>query len=108
MFLPSGKLRRRADCHGSSLPLVKPFRVMKTNNFSVAEWNKWKNQVRDFYRTPLTPKSRDVASVFIQKPMDNRPYISVDILGKQIVGLLDSGANVSVVGEKGIELLKKT
>lgn len=80
---------------------------MKTKNFSVVEWDKWKSQVRNFYKNYLIPSCRDVSPVFIQKPMDNRPYISVDIFGKQIVGLLDSGANVSVVGEKGIKLLEK-
>lgn len=39
--------------------------------------------------------------------MDNRSYISVDIFGKHTVGLLDSGANVSVVEEKGVKLLEE-
>lgn len=29
---------------------------------------------------------------------DNRPYINVSVLGKEIKGLLDSGANVTILG----------
>lgn len=79
---------------------------MKNKYFSIKEWDMWKGYVRDFYKTYLFPKSQ-VAPVFIRKPMDNRPYISVEIFDRQIAGLLDSGANVSVVGKKGIELLER-
>lgn len=63
---------------------------MKNKYFSVKDWERWKFHVKNFYKTYLYPKSQEVARVFIQQPMDNRP-----------------GANVSVVGKKGIKLLER-
>lgn len=40
------------------------------------------------------------------KPSDNRPYIWVKILDRDIVALLDSGANRSVVCSKSIQILR--
>ena len=44
---------------------------------------------------------------------DNRPHIKVKIMGREVVGLLDSGANVSVIkestlGENGRQQIKPT
>lgn len=38
---------------------------------------------------------------------DNRPYLDVRIFGTKIRALLDSGASSSVLGQEGLELLKK-
>lgn len=38
---------------------------------------------------------------------DNRPHAKVNILGHEIVGLLDSGANLSVLGQNSENLIKK-
>lgn len=37
---------------------------------------------------------------------DNRPYLRVRIFGKEFLGLLDSGANRTILGEEGWEALK--
>lgn len=37
---------------------------------------------------------------------DDRPFVKVDIFDKNIVGLLDSGANVSVLGKNCLEFIK--
>ncbi|KAJ8929587.1 hypothetical protein NQ314_017694 [Rhamnusium bicolor] len=37
---------------------------------------------------------------------DERPYVTVTIFGKQLLGLLDSGANRTIIGNKGWKLLK--
>ena len=37
---------------------------------------------------------------------DQRPYLEVNILSKPILGLLDSGANSTIVGEKGWKFLQ--
>lgn len=37
---------------------------------------------------------------------DNRPYLKVDIFGKQILGLLDSGASRTIMGSPGWKLLR--
>lgn len=38
---------------------------------------------------------------------DNRPHISLNVLGQRINCLLDTGANVSIAGANGSEILKK-
>lgn len=35
---------------------------------------------------------------------DQRPYLEVSVLGKQLFGLLDSGASCTVVGKKGYDI----
>ncbi|KAG5884959.1 hypothetical protein JTB14_026556 [Gonioctena quinquepunctata] len=37
---------------------------------------------------------------------DERPYLRVDILGKTLMGLLDSGASRTILGGKGFELIE--
>lgn len=37
---------------------------------------------------------------------DERPYVNVSIFGKDILGLLDSGSNSTLIGGKGWDLLK--
>lgn len=37
---------------------------------------------------------------------DNRPFIEVKILDHPIVGLLDSGSYITILGKKGVELIK--
>lgn len=50
--------------------------------------------------------SKIVAPLFVQKVNDNRPYISVKLFDQSITALLDSGANISVVGRPGLPILK--
>lgn len=38
---------------------------------------------------------------------DNRPHAKVSILGHEIVGLLDSGANLTVLGHNSLQFIKK-
>lgn len=38
---------------------------------------------------------------------DERPYLEVSILGKPILGLLDSGASRTIAGQSGCELLQQ-
>lgn len=46
-------------------------------------------------------------AVFCHRQQDNRPFLNVSILGEQILALLDSGANQSVLGKHGLFLIKK-
>lgn len=59
----------------------------------------------DFVREFMISKPRIVAPLILSNASDNRPYIKVDILGQEVVALLDSGANVSVIGSKGSHYL---
>lgn len=38
---------------------------------------------------------------------DERPYLRVNILGKTILGLMDSGASRTVIGSKGLAFIKE-
>lgn len=37
---------------------------------------------------------------------DERPYLTVDILGKSVLGLLDSGASKTIMGSKGLSIVR--
>lgn len=45
-------------------------------------------------------------AVLVQKKFDNRPYVSIQIFGRTIVVLLDSGATHSIIGKTGMYLLE--
>lgn len=74
--------------------------------------NKKKTKIQYFekfrqQRQSITNKISPVLDfIFSHTEGDERPYIEVEVLGFKIKGLLDSGANRSVVGSKGFTLLK--
>lgn len=37
---------------------------------------------------------------------DERPYLTVEVLGKKLLGLLDSGASRTIIGNKGIKFIE--
>lgn len=73
--------------------------VHNRNKFDSADWENWKSFVRNFHINRISP-------LFVPKFSDNRPYVSVKLFDQNIVGLLDSGATVSVVGSAGIIILR--
>lgn len=48
-------------------------------------------------------KLSELCPLLESRPRDNRPYVAVDLLGRQFLGLLDTGASVSVFG-RGMDL----
>ncbi|XP_062536046.1 uncharacterized protein LOC134205118 [Armigeres subalbatus] len=44
------------------------------------------------------PDTLEISSLIINLDNDNRPHAVVEVLGRQITGLLDSGANCSILG----------
>lgn len=44
--------------------------------------------------------------ILSQTENDNRPYLQVDILGTDILGLLDSGSSRSILGQKGWNIFR--
>lgn len=56
-------------------------------------------------RTFLGHKDDDVCSLLVKKENDNRSYVKLDILGYSYMGLLDSGANRSVVNAQFADTL---
>lgn len=51
--------------------------------------------------------NNNVLPVFLSKSNDNRPYINVKLFDQTITALLDSGANVSIVGGSGVSLIRR-
>lgn len=46
--------------------------------------------------------------IFASLPEDNRPYLDVQILGMHFRGLLDTGANYTIFGKPGWDILRKS
>lgn len=57
-------------------------------------------------KTPIKSSRYTAAPLFVSKALDNRPYISVTILGHEVIGLLDSGATSTIIGEGGKKYLE--
>lgn len=64
-------------------------------------------EIKDFCAKHLKKDSSCEASpVFVNKYDDNRPFVSVRLYDYEVTALLDSGANRSVVGNAGLEILE--
>lgn len=50
---------------------------------------------------PSTIKFQPILDYILSHASDERPYLEVDILGIKLLGLLDSGASVTILGSKG-------
>lgn len=89
--------------------LAAPRRYTKVTSkdkyFDVKGWRNWLSFVRDFYKNYHFPSRSTTAPVFIDKNPDNRPYIKVRLLDNDIVALLDSGANASIIGSEGVNVI---
>lgn len=51
---------------------------------------------------------RSIESTMLDKKTDIRPYADIRLLGKDLKGLLDSGATISVLGKGALNLLKES
>lgn len=105
-----GKRIKRRNVRGplsSQLQSRTCFRTKPHNSFSSknyflkSDWEGWKSKVKSFYRN-----SNTLLPLLVNKLSDNRPYISVNLFDYNIIGLLDSGANLSVIGSKSLDLVK--
>lgn len=67
------------------------------------DWNNWLRKVANFYKLNTM---NHVSPVFVNRPLDNRPFINIKVLDKNLCALLDSGANLSVLGGKYSNLLE--
>lgn len=60
------------------------------------------------YKKPLTKfvtATREIGEFIVQVEGDNRPFARVDIMGIQVTGLLDCGAQMAVLGIGGRKLI---
>lgn len=51
---------------------------------------------------------KEIDSTILDKEIDIRPYANIQIFGKDLKGLLDSGATISVLGKGALDLLKES
>lgn len=118
------------SAHGIKLSKPKVNIPDKRNNLvfgktTLKEWNAWKCFVGSFYSSTRMVRSRD-SDIFngsagtsangdvrtesnmllVHKKHDNRPYVSVKVLGKDVIALLDTGASHSVSGRDGLKMIE--
>lgn len=67
---------------------------------SAQEWNAWLVKVNTF----CSPKV--ISPICSSLPYDSRPYLQVSINGNPVVGLLDSGASRTIIGQSGLSFLE--
>lgn len=57
--------------------------------------------------TVFVPSNPEVEELTVRVEGDNRPFVKFEVMGMPMVGLLDSGAQVSILGIGGEKLLQK-
>jgi len=77
-------------------PVAAPLQQIRRT--TKEEWKEWLREVELFCNT-IYPLHREVN--------DSRPYLIVNVLGRQMRGLVDSGASRTIVGEKGWRILQE-
>lgn len=76
----------------------------KVNKFkSRVYYNSFKNKNLNFPQNKIQNEINEIIKV----ANDNRPFLKVRILGSEFMGLLDSGAQITIVGNKIEEELQK-
>ncbi|KAH9631116.1 hypothetical protein HF086_008618 [Spodoptera exigua] len=80
------------DCPNCNQKIQKLIK-RSCSNFSKQDWDTWLDFIRTF------SSSYRVATILLSKPLnDSRPYVNIKINNIDAVGLLDSGAAVSILG----------
>lgn len=67
-------------------------KIMRTMNLKFMNennWDKWKSYVSDFYKN-YQVRNVQVSPLFIKQPVDNKPYLEINIFGHNFTTLLDS------------------
>lgn len=72
------------------------------------DWQSWLVFVKNFYKTnTFSSNSKQISPLFYDKPGDNRPYIRFSVFDRTVTALLDSGANLSIIGELGLNFVNE-
>lgn len=71
----------------------------KTNKFDSAEWSHWLTFLSNFFTYNA------VSSIQHDNPSRSRPYVCIDVNGKALTGLLDTGSSLTILGNKSHEHL---
>lgn len=61
----------------------------------------------DLYNASDFLDLNQIHSIIINTEDDNRPHAGITVLGKQLTGLLDSGANCSLLGGKHLKIIEE-
>lgn len=91
------KRRKTGVKHSPFTP--SPYRLKADSS----EWKNWLNTVTSFCNSAPA----EVNALFTHRPFDNRAYVPVQIQHEKVLAFMDSGANQSVLGRKGLYLLDK-
>lgn len=78
--------------------------------FDAIGWKNWLNYLRAFYanyRDMNYSRVANLSPLLVENKSDNRPFISVTLFGEEMIALLDSGANISVIGSSGINIIER-
>ncbi|XP_055584860.1 uncharacterized protein LOC129737726 [Uranotaenia lowii] len=59
------------------------------------------------YQPSIPPDLLDINSIIINPGHDNRPHAVLDVLGKKVTALLDSGANCSLLGGSKAQIVEE-
>lgn len=65
------------------------------------------NSSPDLYDASDYPELNQTYSIIINTENDNRPHAVITVLGKQLTGLLDSGANCSLLGGQYLKVINE-
>lgn len=93
---------RSQGVHAQELPRVHRRTGKRPSEESVAEGSTSSHQ---FYNPSNYPELQHINSIIIKTGSDNRPHATINILGKEITGLLDSGANCSLLGGAWVDIV---
>ena len=67
-------------------------------------WTIWLNTVKEFFKQGRSTKP-EIASSFVFINEDPRPYVTIKVRSRNLTALLDTGASISVIGQKGMIIL---
>lgn len=60
-----------------------------------------------YHSVAVNPLCEEVNTIFLHPQGDNRPFVRIELLGINLIALLDSGANRNILGKGSESLIKK-
>lgn len=90
---------------GRTAPRKASQAINKNKYFDVKDWCKWLLFVRDLSRNYSSRNQLTMAPVFVDRNPDNCFYVKVKLMDGDIVVLLGSGANSSLIGSENTKII---
>lgn len=107
---PFGKRINETYVAGLTVSHTDNQKAKNKKYFDKLGWKNWLDYLRVFHKNYdqiNTSRIANLAPLFVENNLDNRPFISVNLFGEEVIALLDSGANISVVGSSGMPLIRR-